>query len=202
MTPEEAAKRFKRLSQMVARDMPQFITRRIAEDAQEYIRRRVTMQGLNYRGEAFKPYSRKPMLTSGTTEKSKLIWTKLASSPEKRKQLQWRTIKHKGKNVRLFILPGGYAQMRSLEAGLQTSHKDFTFTGQMWRGFGVKRISKTKNEFVVTLGGKNVEAQKKIDANSKREGVNIINLSDSETKKLAKTVDKELQRYINKVGLS
>ena len=53
--------------------------------------------------------------------------------------------------------------MRRLE-GFQTGHKDFTFTTQMWRGFGIKRTSKTNNQFVVTLGGKNVEAQKKINA--------------------------------------
>jgi hypothetical protein len=201
MTPEEAAERFKRLSQMVARDMPQFITRRVAEDAAEKIRRRVTLQGLNYLGGAFKPYSRRPMLTSGKTEKSNRIGVALAGSKSKRKQLQWRTIKHKGKNVRLFVLPGGYAQMRRLE-GLPTGHKDFEFTRKMWDGFGTKRTSKTNNEFVVTLGGKNVEAQMKINANSRREGINIINLSDQETKELAKIVDQELQRYINKVGLS
>jgi hypothetical protein len=201
MTPEEAAKRFRRLSEMVARDMPEFITRRVAQDAIRKIEERVRDRGLNYLGGSFKPYSRRPMLTSGTTANSKKIWTQLASSPKKRKLLQWRTIKHKGRNVRLFILEGGYAEMRQRE-GFQTGHKDFTFTTQMWRGFGVKRTSKTNNQFTVTLGGKNVEAQKKINANSKREGVNIINISDSEAKELAKTVDKELQRYINKVGLS
>ena len=201
MTPEEAAQRFKRLSQMVARDMPEFITRRIAEDARWLIRKRVTTQGLNYRGGRFKPYSRKPMLTSGKTEKSNTIGRVLASSPKKRKLLQWKTIKHKGQNVRLFVLPGGYAQMRKME-GMQTGFKDFDFTRKMWDGFGVKRTLKTNNQFVVTLGGITAEAQKKINVNSRREGVNIVNLSDSETKALAKTVDQELQRYINKVGLS
>ncbi len=150
MTPKEAAKRFKRLEEMVRRDMPLFITRRIAEDAITMIERRVRMQGLNYLGGSFKPYSRKSMLTSGRTEKSNRIATQLAGSKSKRKQLQWVTLKHKGRNVRLFVLPGGYAQMRSLE-GLQTGHKDFTFTTQMWRGFGVKRTSKSRNEFIVTL---------------------------------------------------
>jgi len=201
MTPEEAAKRFKRLSEMVARDMPQFITQRVAEDAIALIERRVRMQGLNYLGGSFKPYSRRPMLTSGKTEKSNRIGVQLAGSKAKRRGLQWRTIKHKGKNVRLFVLPGGYAQMRRLE-GLPTGHKDFTFTTQMWRGFGIKRTTKAKSEFVVTLGGKNVESQKKINVNSDRENINIINLSDQETKLLAKLVDQELQRYINKVGLS
>lgn len=201
MTPEEAERRFKRLSEMVRRDMPQFIQQRVAEDAAELIRRRVTIRGENYLGGQFKPYSRRPILTSGKTEKSNRIGTQLASTKSKRRQLQWRTVKHKGKNVRLFILPGGYAQMRRLE-GLPTGHKDFTFTTQMWRGFGTKGTSKTNNEFTVTLGGKNVEAQKKINENSKREGINIINLSDHETKLLAKLVDEELQRYINKVGLS
>ena len=201
MTPEEAAKRFKRLEEMVRRDMPQFITQRVAEDAAELVRRRVTIQGLNFRGGAFKAYSRRPMLTSGKTDKSNRIGIALAGSKPKRRQLQWVTIKHKGRNIRLFVLPGGYAQMRRLE-GLQAGHRDFTFTGEMWRGLGVKSTSKTNNTFTVKLGGRNIEAQKKFNENSKREGVEILAASANEEKLLAKLVDQELQRYINKVGLS
>ena len=201
MTPDEAAKRFELLRRMAERELPAFIQQRVAFNAVEDIRERVTLRGQNFRGGQFKPYSRKPILTSGTTEKSKNIWRKYADSPEKRKQLKWVTIKRGGKNIRLFELKGGYAQMRRDE-DLQTGHKDFEFTTQMWRNFGVKRTSKTNSEFVVTIGGKNVESQKKINANSKREGINIINLSDKELKDLAVMVDKELQRYINKLGLS
>ena len=200
MTPDEAAKRFDLLDKMIARDLPVFIQERIAHSAEQLIEQRVRTKGVNYLGGQFKPYSRKPILTSGRTAKSSRIANQLAGSKAKRRQLEWRTIKHKGQNVRLFILPGGYAQMRQME-GLQIAHKDFWFTTQMWRGFGVKRIRKQPGQVTVTLGGTNQEAQDKIDANSQREGINIINISDSELKTLANMIDKEIQRYINKLGL-
>jgi len=201
MTPDEAARRFELLRKMVGRDMPAFIEQRVGMNAAELIRRRVTMRGENYLGGQFRAYSRKPMLTSGTTEKSRSVWNAMAGSKAKRRDLDWVTIKRGGKNIRLFELKGGYAQLRRLE-GLQTGHKDFWFTTQMWRSFGVKRTTRGQSEFIVTLGGKNPESQKKINENSRRENINIINISDQELKLLAKMVDKELQRYINKVGLS
>jgi len=201
MTPDEAVKRFEALEKMIQRDLPVFIHERVAHSAVEMIENRVRTTGRNYRGGSFKPYSRKPILSSGKTAKSGAVGRALANSKSKRSQLEWRTVKHKGRNVRLFIVPGGYAQVRKIE-GLQTGHKDFWFTTQMWRGFGVKRKQKMPNQITVTLGGRNPESQEKIDRNSDREGVNIINISDSELKQLAKMVDKEIQRYINKLGLS
>jgi len=201
MTPEEAEKRVQKLLQMINTDFPTFIKERTAMNAVEYIERRVQTTGKNYLGNSFKPYSTKPILTSGTTAKSKAIWNQLASSKTSRRDLDWVTIKRRGKNVHLFELKGGYKEMRRRET-LQTGYKDFWFTSMMWRGFGVKRILKNKGSMVITIGAKNSESQKKIDANSKREGVNIINISDQELEKLAKQIDQQLQKYINKVGLS
>jgi len=201
VTLDEAIRRIEKLEGMVARDLPIFIQERLSHSAIDMIENRVRVQGKNWRGGNFKPYSTKPILSSGTTAKSKAVGRTLASSKSKRRQLEWRTVEHKGRKVRLFIVPGGYKQIRQIE-GLQTGHKDFWFTTQMWRGFGVKRVQKTKNQVTVRLGGTNQESQDKIDANSEREGVNIINISDSELKDLAKMVDKEIQRYINKLGLS
>ena len=201
MTPEEAEKRVQKLLQMINTDFPTFIKERTAMNAVEYIERRVQTTGKNYLGNSFKPYSTKPILTSGTTAKSKAIWNQLASSKASRRDLDWVTIKRRGKNVHLFELKGGYKEMRRRET-LQTGYKDFWFTSMMWRGFGVKRVTKNKNSMIITIGAKNSESQKKIDANSRREGVNIINISDQELEKLAKQIDQQIQKYINKVGLS
>jgi len=201
MTPEEAEKRVQKLLQMINTDFPTFIKERTAHNAVTFIEQRVQNTGKNYLGNSFRPYSTKPILTSGTTAKSKAIWNQLASSKASRRDLDWVTIKRRGKNVHLFELKGGYKQLRQLE-GLQTAHKDFWFTTQMWRGFGVKRILKNKGSMVITIGGKDPESQNKIDRNSKREGVNIINISDQELEKLAKQIDQQIQKYINKVGLS
>ena len=201
MTPDEAAKRFDQLLKMINRDFPTFIQERTAQNAVAAIVDRVQTTGRNHLGNPFKPYSTKPILTSGTTSKSKTIWNQLASSPEARKKLNWVTIKRRGKNVHLFELKGGYKEMRKRET-LQTGYKDFEFSTMMWRGFGVKRIEKGKGKMVIKIGAKNQETQRKIDGNSKREGVNIIDISDQELKKLAKQIDQQIQKYINKVGLS
>ena len=201
MTPEESVKRFQKLLRMMNRDLPKFIQERTALNAVTYIERRVQTTGKNYLGNSFKPYSTKPMLTSGTTSKSKAIWNQLASSKESRKNLDWVTIKRRGKNIRLFELKGGYKEMRRRE-GLQSGYKDFWFSSMMWRGFGVKGVVRGKGNMVIKIGAKNTETQKKIDGNSAREGVNIINISDQELDLLAKQIDQQMQKYINKVGLS
>jgi len=201
MTPDEAAKRFNNLDKLIRKELPLFIQQRIAQNAVAMIHNRVIGTQKNYMGGSFSGYSTRPMLTTGVTEKSARIRRSVAGSKNARRGLDWVTIKAGGKNVALFELKGGYAQMRRLE-GFSNRAKSFEFTGQMWRGFGVKRTRRTDKEIIITLGGKNLEAQKKIDENSKREGISIINISDKELKELAKMVDKELQRYVGKVGLS
>jgi len=201
MKPQEAASRFKELDRMIRRDLPVFIQERIAHNAVAMIHNRVVKKQKNYLGGQFSAYSKRPMLTSGTTEKSKRVGRALASSKAKRAELDWVTIRSGGRNVRLFELPGGYAQLRRLER-FSNARKSFEFTGQMWRGFGVKKKQVSGTTIIITLGGRNLESQKKIDANSKREGISIINISDRELEELARMVDKKLQRYVNKVGLS
>lgn len=201
MSPNEAAKRFNDLERVIKKELPLFIQQRIAANAVAMIHDRVVNRQKNYLGGSFSAYSTKPILTTGVTAKSGTIRRKLAGSKSARRKLDWVTIKAAGKNVSLFELKGGYAQMRRLE-GFSNRAKSFEFTTQMWRGFGVKRKQVTQNEIIITLGGKNLESQKKIDVNSRREGINIINISDRELKELAKMVDKELQRYVGKVGLS
>lgn len=201
MSPEETATRFDKLQKLIKRDLPLFIQERIAQNAVAMIHNRVVQTQKNYLGGSFSSYSRKPILTSGTTAKSKRIGRALASTKAKRRQLDWVTIRSGGRNVHLFELPGGYAQLRRLE-GFSNNKKSFEFTGQMWRGFGVKKKSISGNTVIVTLGGRTGESQKLIDANSRREGINIINISDKELKELAVMVDKEIQKYVNKVGLS
>lgn len=201
MKVPEAISRFDQLEKMIRKDLPLFIQERIAHDAVQMIHDRVVNQQKNFLGGQFSSYSKRPMLTSGKTEKSNRVGRALASSKRKRAELNWVTIRSGGKNVHLFELPGGYAQLRRME-GFSNTRKSFEFTTQMWRGFGVKRKRVSANTIIITLGGRNLESQKKIDANSQREGISIINISDSELAILAKECDKEIQRYVNKVGLS
>ena len=201
MTPNEAGRRFQKLLDMINRELPTFIKETTALNASAYVALRVQQTGKNFRGVPFKPYSTKPMLTSGTTSKGKAIWNQLASNPKARKELDWVTIKRRGKNVHLFELKGGYKEMRRRE-GLKTGYKDFSFSQVMWNSYGVKRTVNSKGEVIVTIGGKTQDSQDRINWNSKREGVEIINISDQELKILAKQIDQQMQKYINKVGLS
>jgi len=201
MKINEATERFHRLEQMIKRDLPKFIMERIAHDAVSMIHNRVVMTQKNFMGSKFSAYSTKPLFTTGVTEKSKRVRNSVAGSKAARRNLEWITVKSGGKNVALFKLEGGYAEMRRLE-GFSNRYKSFEYTGQMWRGFGVKRQRKTDTEVIVTLGGRNLRSQKLIDENSRREGISIVNISDKELKKLADMIDKEIQRYVNKVGLA
>lgn len=66
------------------------------------------------------------------------------------------------------------------KAGKETEFKNFEFTGEMWRKFGEKSSSKTEKTLSVTIGGTNADSQMKIDDNSEREGMVIIEPSQSE----------------------
>ena len=201
MTPEESVKRFQKLLRMINRKLPTFIKETTAHNAAAYVALRVQQTGKNFRGNPFKPYSTKPILTSGTTSKGKNVWRAMGSAETRKRGLNWVTIKRQGRNIHLFELKGGYKQLRRLD-GLQTGHKDFTYSSIMWNSFGVKRTVNSKGKVVVTIGGKTQDSQDRIDWNSKREGVEIINISDQELDKLAKQIDQQMQKYINKVGLS
>ena len=209
MTPEEASRRFQKLVQMVNTDLALYIKDTVAHNASAAVALRVQETGKDFRGNSFKPYSTKPILTSGTTSKGKAIWNKMGSGAKDRdlgysvrgRGLRWVTIKRQGKNIHLFELSGGYKQMRRLET-LQTAYKDFSFSAMMWNHYGVKRTIKKAGEIEIIIGGKTQDSQDKIDWNSKREGVEIINISDQELEKLAKQIDQHLQKLINKAGLS
>lgn len=77
------------------------------------------------------------------------------------------------------------------EKGLQTSYKDYSFTREMWSGFGITKRENLK----VTLGGKTRASQDKINWNSKPEI--IINPNQQELEDLVHFVEAKLTEYIN-----
>jgi len=81
--------------------------------------------------------------------------------------------------------------------GMQTSFKDFTFTGEMWRKFGEKSFTATKNNASITLGGTNADAEMKINDNTEREGKNIIEPSDEEIKYVEDFLIEEIDNYLS-----
>ena len=162
------------------------------------ISNRVVMSQKKAAGGTFSRYSSKPILSSGETERGKQVWRKLASSKKKRRNLRWVTLKKGGKNIRLFEVAGGYAEIRRIH-GFTNANKSFEFTGEMWKKFGVKYAKKSPGGFRIRLAGLTTAAQKKIDANSEREGANIIDISPEEEKELARYIDTWLQKEINRL---
>jgi hypothetical protein len=200
MTIDETIKHFKEFETFMRRDLPNELTKIAAHNTVAQIHTRVIDKQVNAKGQRFGRYSTRPTLSSGTTEKSKRVFNALAGSKKKRSELDWVTIKRKGKNVHLFVVKGGYQEIREIE-GFSNEYKSFEFTTEMWRGFGVKRTEKSSGRFTVVLGGKNSESQNKIDWNSEREGVDIIDASRQEQNFIKKQVEIEIDKYLKRAKL-
>jgi len=200
MTIDETIRHFKELQAFIGRDLPNELTKIVAHDTVAQIHTRVVDKQVNAKGQRFSRYSTKPTLSSGTTAKSKRVFNALAGSKKKRSELDWVTIKRRGKNTHLFVVKGGYREIREIE-GFSNENKSFEFTTQMWRGFGVKRTEKSSGRFAVVLGGRNAESQDKIDWNSEREGVDIIDASKQERDHIKRQVEREIEKYIKRAKL-
>lgn len=200
MTPDEIIRHFSEFEGQLKRGLTRELQRIIMHDTVAQIHTRVTEKQIDADGRKFSAYSKKPILSSGTTAKSKRVGNQLAGSKKKRSELDWVTIKRKGLNIHLFVVPGGYKQIRDIE-GFSNQNKSFEFTTQMWRGFGVKRTEGGWDRFTVVCGGKNEESQDKIDWNSEREGKPIIDMSKTEQKYLVLQIEKEIDKYLKRAKL-
>ena len=197
---DETIRRLKEFRKKLQSNLVKDLGKVVGVDTVSQIEMRVRDKQRKADGQLFSRYSTNPMLTSGTTIKSKRVWQALASSKTKRRSLDWVTIKKGGKNIHLFELKGGYAQLRKLE-GFSNARKSFEFTGEMWRKFGVKKTTMCSGVITFTLGGKTTAAQDKIDWNSEREGVNIIEPGKEEVLFLQNQINRLIPGYLAKVGL-
>lgn len=66
-----------------------------------------------------------------------------------------------------------YSDFRRLN-NLPTDKKNFSFTNDMWRHFGVKKINKSPNGWKMTIGGLTTLAQNKIEWLSGQENQDIV----------------------------
>lgn len=197
MTFEEYIQNFRRFRKELPGYFFDLMKQYAAHDVVAQIENRITTTGKSADGSRFSPYSTKTAYTSGRTVKSNRIWRAMASSKEARRNLNWITIKYGSKAVHLFEVPGGYKQMRQLE-GLQVAFKDFEYSGQMWRMFGVKREITTANQISITIGGRTARSQDLFDKNSKREGKPLIDMSQGEITTMNKVVDKEILKLMKR----
>lgn len=200
MTIEECIKRFDKLEKLIIKQIPIELQQIVTQDTIAQIENRVVSKQQKATGGSFSSYSRKPILSSGTTAKSKAVGRKLAASKSKRRELDWVTIKRDAKNVHLFVVKGGYAEIRRIE-GFNNTKKSFEFTGNMWRGFGIKKVAKKSKEIIITAGGRNEYSQNLIDVHSKKEGISIIDTNKKEEKHIQRQLDLEIEKYVKRVGL-
>lgn len=167
---------------------------KMAVSALTLIKERVQETGTNAKGQKYKPYSTKPMLANCST----MILSscnKIAGSKQKRKELNWVTIKgHK-----LFEIPGGYKQYREL-MGRQTNHVDFSVTNNMWNDINVISKSSDHQKGVAIIGAKQEIEKKKLEGNTKRRG-DILDLSASEIEDLKLTYNLGVLNIFRENGL-
>ena len=107
----------------VTNELPVFAQQVAANDLAALVTNRVVQKGENYLGSAFSPYSK-------NTVAAWRFWGKSRTQAAERK-------------LRALSRAKGalsYEEFRSLN-NLKTDKKNFEFTGEMWRKFGIVKVS-------------------------------------------------------------
>lgn len=147
----------------------------LAFDAQAKVVNRQINTGVMASGKKY-TYSKNPMLVNRKSFIVQAAYNTIAGTKEKRKELDWVTIKKGTKSVRLFVLTGGYSQFRDLQ-GRQTEFVDFSLTGRLWKNVNVLPGSVTAVEAVI---GASEEINKKILEGLGARFEKVLNLSQKE----------------------
>lgn len=190
----------------------------IGLEANKMIYDRVHGKGIDAEGSKYTPYSTKSMLSgcSNFIDESnciRYIGTKAAQKKNRKRsrfekylaaeagefETKWITLKKAGKNIRLFEIPGGYREFRTLNKR-QINYVDFDFTGDMWKGISLKINRNELNKGIVRIGAINPESEKKLTGNTKRR-TDILKLNQTEINELSNKFENKLQELINKSGL-
>lgn len=165
------------------------------------VSQRVINKGVAADGSRFGNYSTKKMLIGYDSKgPSAKVYRKLASSKTKRAGLNWVTVKHAGKTIRLFELEGGYKQFR-IHYGAQTSHVDFFLTGRMWNNIKVKSVVQSSDTITAIIGPSEISEQKKLEGNSDRFGKQILDLSIQEEQSIINNIKNDVVSLFKKYGL-
>jgi hypothetical protein len=125
-----------------------------ANDLAQQIKLRVTNSGKDAQGGAFTPYSTTQMPSFFYFGKSRN-----ASAEQRVQRSSKKTL--------------SYKDFRTLN-GLETNKKNFEFTGDMWRNFGVVDTKYSNGIVSVTIGGTSDDAANKIAWLSAQEKNNIV----------------------------
>lgn len=174
--------RFDDLILFIQNELPNYAAEVAANDLVALITNRVTIEGKDQNGNSFSSYSTNPIAAGK-------LWGKSRTQEAERK-------------VRALAKARGalsYKEFREIN-NLKTDKKNFEFTGEMFRKFGVVRNSSGPDgAFTVTMAGLTSEAQMKLDENSEQEGQSIIEASEEEKEIIALTLQSWFDENANRI---
>ena len=94
--------------------------------------------------------------------------------------------------------PVSYREFRQLN-GLNVTHKNLEFTGEVWQGFGVTGAKVLRTGVVeVTIGGKNERTRTLLGYHSEREKTEITSPSRAEIAQIKAGIVSRLQKIIDR----
>jgi len=150
---------------------------KVAMDTIGNIKNRIVYSGVDADGNKYAPYSTKPMYAS-CKNMTKKDCVKIVGSKQKRRELEWVTLKRGDKNIRLFILPEGYKQYREI-TNHQTNFVDFAFSGDMWKNIQVASNEADHRNGIAMITATDDAQYKKLEGNTKRKG-DILAMNEDE----------------------
>jgi len=171
---------------------------KLGSEALTLVRQRVQETGKNAEGQRYPNYSSDPMLTNCSAMTTSAC-SRIAGSKNKRKELQWVTLKRSGKNIKLFELKQGYKQFRELH-GRRTDFVDFTFTGKMWGNMHILSSKSDHDNGTVIVGPTTEEEMNKLKGNVNRRG-QILDLSRDEITQLSNDFKIDIVKIFKDNGL-
>lgn len=165
--------------QTLKADIAQKAAQISGNDLVALITTRIIQTGRDEKGQSFTPYSTRPM------NANKLIGKSRRDTADRK--------------ITALAKVGGlisYKDFRELN-GLKTDKKNFEFTGEMFRQFGVVDFSGSGGEFIVLLDGKSNESKRKLARAAKLEGGSIVEASKQELALLERLLISYIDNLIN-----
>lgn len=177
----EQINRLDELINYVNNELPIFAQNVAAADLAALVTNRVVQKGENYKGGQFSPYSTQTVAAWRFWGKSRTqaAEKKVRAQAKAKGALSYKT----------------FRELNNLKAGA----KNFEFTGEMWRKFGIVSTIRTGPNFKIKIGGTTTAAQDKIDENSAREGLSIVEASEKERQIVQQTAQGWLNRQANRI---
>lgn len=190
MDIREQIQRVKELKEYINTELPKFAEQVAVLDLAALVANRVVQKGKDYLGNDFTAYSTIQIPA----------WKFYGKSRTQTAEKKIRgLISNKGDKGKGGVL--SYEEFRILN-NLKTDKKNYEFTGEMWRKFGiVSSRTASGGIFKISLGGTTTAAQNKIDENSKEAGLSIIEASEAEkalvNNSVSDWIDEQADRILN-----